>query len=118
MQAAQDGFVSRAFAEEMWAKREAEFAKELEQRLNLVQGLLGSKPAQNQSQAASEVAPSDVADLDSLDDFADDDNAWGKVDKSKRKAVIKQAKLVREIKTGIGSWSKVSAAASPFAKQK
>jgi hypothetical protein len=108
-----EGMVSRAFAEEKWAEREAQFAAQLEQLQNLV------ADGQQAGQAPSEAAPSEAADLGSLEQLEEDDAAWGKVEKDKRKAVLdrRRDRLAKEVKSSIRGLAKVSAALSPFAKK-
>jgi hypothetical protein len=112
--ASPDGFVSRSFAEEKWAEREAHFARQLEQLQSLVaDGQAGG--------ALPEAAPSEASDLgtlEQLESLADDDVAWGKVDKTKRKAVLSRQRdrLAKQVKTSIGGFTKISGAHSPFSK--
>jgi hypothetical protein len=109
-----DGFVSRSFAEEKWAEREAHFARQLEQLQSLVaDGQAGG--------AMLEAAPSEASDLGTLEQLealADDDVAWGRVDKTKRKAVLSRQRdrLAKQVKTSIGGFTKISGTHSPFSK--
>ena len=65
--------------------------------------------------APSEAAQSETGDLACLDDL-DDDAAWAKIEKGKRKAVISRQRdrLAKDVKHSLG---KVSGASSPFAKR-
>ena len=72
------------------------------------------------SQAPSEVAPSEANEVGTLEDLADDDEAWGKVEKSKRKAYLNRGrdKLAKDLRSSLSSFAKVSDISSPFKKTK
>jgi len=106
--------VSRAFAEQKWQEREAEFAQQLEQVSALLQA------AQDGAGGTASVASESVAgDLGSLDDLADDEK-WTKVEGAKRKAILsreagrKKVELANSIKAKLGKHHKVM---SPFGKK-
>jgi chromosome segregation ATPase len=100
-----EGFVSLAYAQEQWLAREAAVAAQIEELQRLVAGTEASAPL--------EAAPSEVGDP--LEDL-EDDVAWGKIDKSKRKIVVNRQRdrLAKEVRTSL---SKVSGGSSPFAKR-
>jgi hypothetical protein len=107
----QPGFVSCAFANEQWQVREAQFTAQLAELRALVSG----PPNDAQSERApSEVEPSEAGD--GLDDDLDDDAAWGKVEKGKRRGVLRRQRdrLAKDVRISLG---KVSSAASPFTKK-
>jgi hypothetical protein len=102
------GCVSIAFAEERWAEREAAYLQEMVQ----LQALLG---AQDDDIAPSEASPSEAGELGSADQL-EADEAWSKVERSKRKAVLGRSGrvLATKVRSGI---SRVSGCASPFTKK-
>ena len=69
---------------------------------------------------ASQVDPaaSDIGDLDSIEQF-DDDAAWGKIEKGRRKAMLglSRDRLAKDVKSSLGGFAKVSSTKSPFAKK-
>ena len=109
--ASAEDFVSVTYANEKWAEREAEYARIIAHMQALVDEGAGTA-------APSEAAPSDVGDLASLEGL-EDDAAWGRIEKSKRKAVIRHQRdrLAKEVKSSLGGFAKVSAATSPFKKK-
>ena len=102
------GCVSIAFAEERWAEREAAYLQEMVQ----LQALLG---AQDDDIAPSEASPSEAGELGSADQL-EADEAWSKIERSKRKAVLGRSGrvLATKVRSGI---AKVSGCASPFTKK-
>jgi len=98
------GYVSIAFAEERWAEREAEFAASIAQ----LRALLPDPAESAASDAASEGGDVVVGDLE-------DDEAWSKVGKGKRKAVLHRERnvLAKHVRAGL---SKASTVHSPFRK--
>ena len=102
------GFVSVAFAEQKWAEREAEFATKMAQLQALAEGQHESAGSEAQEDTFSESA--EHASLDMLED----DDAWNKIDKTKRKALLgrEREKLATRVKASL----KVSTHASPFKK--
>ncbi len=76
------GFISIAFAEEKWAERESVLAQQLAQLQTLVaaQADAPSVPEQAHSEAGETIAS----------DLLDDDDAWCKVDRGRRKAVLRR----------------------------
>jgi hypothetical protein len=110
--------VSRAFAEEKWAEREAMFAQreaEHERAIAQLQGLVAEATVPEAS--ASEVAPSDLGSVEDLED----DAAWHQVERGSRQKVLARQKrlLAKEVRSslgGIANLAKVSATASPFKK--
>ena len=107
MQQANPGFVSVVFAEEKWAEREAAVAAQIAHLQALVEAGLD---------AASEASPSEAGDNASAEQL-EDDESWGKVEKSKRKAVLcrQPDALAKKLRTSL---AKVSSAASPFIKKR
>jgi len=107
--------VSRAYAEQVWLEREAEFKQQLEQ----VQSMLVAAQ-DGVAGAASAASESAAGDLGSLDDLVDDDR-WTKVEGAKRKAFLvraagrKKAEFAACIQTKLGKHRMV---ASPFDKKK
>ena len=99
------GYVSRAFAEEKWAEREAAFAQQLEQ----LQALVG---APSETPLATESVASDFGSVDDLED----DEKWSTVAKGRRHALLRKQKdeLASKVRTKLG---KVQPARSPFAKR-
>ncbi len=93
------GFVSVAYAEEKWAEREVAFNQQLAQLQALV--------------AAKSEAPSEAGDPE-LDLF-EEDETWNKVERGKRKSLLRKERdaLATRVRAGLG---KVSSAASPFKK--
>ena len=94
-----------------WQIREAQFTAQLAELRALVSG----PPNDAQSERApSEVEPSEAGD--GLDDDLDDDAAWGKVEKGKRRGVLRRQRdrLAKDVRTSLG---KVSSAVSPFTKK-
>ena len=106
-----DGFVSVAFATEKWAEREAEYARFIAHMQTLVAGSADDT-------APSETAPSEVGDLD-FGEQLEDDVAWNRVDKGKRRAVLSRQRicLAKQVKSSLGGFAKVSSASSPFCKK-
>ena len=104
LDACPDGFVSRSFAEEKWAEREAAFAAQIAQLQSLV-------TASSDSAAPSEVGDAEAAEQLNLDD----DEAWSKVERGKRHILVRKEKelLAKKVRTGLG---KVSPISSPFKK--
>ncbi len=102
------GCVSIAFAEEKWAEREAAVSQQIAQLQALV------CQAETHSTAASEVSPSEVGELDSVEQL-EEDEAWSKVERGRRKAVLRRERDVLAVKVRT-SLAKVSCAASPFVK--
>ena len=96
------GCISIAFAQEKWAERELAFAAQL---------------AQLQSVVACNKAVDD--NTSEAGDDLEEDEAWGKLDKGKRKSILKKAAAKRDealasrLKAGL---SKVSSNQSPFKK--
>ena len=103
------GFVTVAFAEQKWAEREAEFTEKMAQLQALVDGQLDGIASETQDDTRS-----DCAELASVELF-EDDEAWNKVDKTKRKALLgrEREKLATKVKASL---TKVSTHASPFKK--
>jgi hypothetical protein len=106
---AAEGFVSIAFADQKWAEREAEFRQQLAQLRTLVEG-------QGEDGAALDASPSDAADLATMEQLDDDDEAWAKVGRGKRKALLHRERdvLASRVRSTIG---KVGTPVSPFKKQ-
>jgi hypothetical protein len=96
---ASPGFVSVAFAEEKWAEREASFTQQLAQLQAIV--------------ATQSEVPSEAGDLEL--EHLEEDEAWSKVEKGRRKGVLRKQRetLATRVRAGLG---KVSTAASPFKK--
>ena len=106
---AQPGFVSVEFAEAKWAEREAVFAQQLAQLQALVSSSIDtSSPAECVESTASEADASDAPDQL-------DDEAWNKVEPTKRKALLHRQRdiLAKKVRANLG---KVSTHASPFKK--
>ena len=88
-----------------WAEREASFVQQLAQ----LQALVG----QGGSDAASEAAPSEAADVAPAEQLVDDE-VWAKVDRGKRRALLRRERevLATKVRTSLG---KVKAStSSPF----
>ena len=104
------GCVSLQFAEEQWAEREAAFAQQMAQ----LQALLGHQP-EGTNPTPSEATPSVAGDVGSIDDL-EDDNAWQKVAKEKRKGLLRRERdaLASKLRTSLG---KVATHTSPFNKK-
>ena len=100
------GFVAVAFAEEKWAEREAAFAKQFAQLQALVDA--HSEHATTPGTTSVEAEDSSSADFE-------DDEAWGKVEKGKRKALLRKEReiLATKVRHSLG---KVSTHVSPFKK--
>jgi DNA repair exonuclease SbcCD ATPase subunit len=98
------GFVSLAFAEEMWQEREAAIAKEFEQLKALVH---------SQDAAGGDGAASTASDLGAVEDL--DDTKWSQVDRTKRAAMLRKQKdeLALRVRTRLG---KVASVRCPFKK--
>jgi hypothetical protein len=100
------GFVSVSFAEEKWAEREAAFAQQIAQLQALVasQGEGGA--------AASDASPSVAGDIAAMEDL-EDDEAWSKVTREKRKTVLRRERdvLASKVRSSLG---KSPSHASPF----
>ena len=103
------GYVSIAFAEEKWAEREAAYAQQLEQ----LQALVATQPGG--ASAAAEPAPSSASDLGSLADL-EEDEAWCKVDKGRRRALLHKQRdeLASKVRSKLGG---VATVRSPFHKR-
>jgi DNA repair exonuclease SbcCD ATPase subunit len=95
------GYVTIAFAEEKWAEREALYQQQMAQLQSLV-------AAQADEDTASEAGESDIGQVIG-------DEVWNKVEKGKRKTLLRKEKeaLATKVRAGIG---KVSMASSPFKK--
>ena len=95
---------SIAFAEEKWTEREASFTAQIAQ----LQALVASQVENAGSEVASEAGDGALADLE-------EDEAWAKVERGKRKAVLLRERdaLAKCVRTNL---SKVSTASSPFKK--
>ena len=99
---AHPGFIREDYATSLWLEREQN-----------IQSLIAEAVAtalarqQGQSSAAPSEAPTDDAPifsgLESIDHFADDDSSWTKLDKGKRKALVKRetAEMAGKPKTTI-----------------
>ena len=95
------GYITIAFAEEKWAEREALYQQQMAQLQSLV-------AAQPDEETPSEAGESDISQVIG-------DEAWNKVEKGKRKTLLKKEKeaLATKVRAGIGTVSMVS---SPFKK--
>jgi hypothetical protein len=113
-------YVLRTFAEDKWAEREKEVAAERAENQRVIaelRSLVADNTAADSAEApSSEVAPSDVGSIDDLEE----DSAWAKVDRSKRKTVLARQKqiLAKQVRTTLGgiAKTKVMVVASPFQK--
>ena len=101
------GCVSIAYAEEKWAEREAAVAMQIAQLQALV-------ATQTEGAAAIEISSSEAGDLASVEQL-EDDEAWSKVERGKRKAVLGREReaLASRVRSSL---AKVSSVASPFKK--
>ena len=106
------GYVPIALAEARWNEREQEFQKIIAEALALAASDRANSMAPSDA-AASDVG--DVASLDALESF-DDDEKWNKVGKDKRKAVLSKQRDVLATKVR-KSLAKVSLTESPFSKK-
>ena len=103
------GFVSAAYADQVWAEREAAFAQQLAQ-------LQALGTTQGEGGAAAAEAPASVAsDLGSIEDLEDDDS-WKRVAAGKRRALLRRERdaLAFKVRTTLG---KVSSASSALLKK-
>jgi len=99
------GCISVSFAEEKWAEREAEFQQQVAQ----LQALVAS---QAEGAAGSEATPSEVGDISSVEQL-EEDEVWNKVDRGKRKAILRRERdvLASKVRNGLG---KVRTSTCPF----
>lgn len=104
-----EGFVSVAVAEALWNEREQQIQK------NIAEAVALATSDRSNSVASSEAAASDVADIDSLEAYQDDEK-WNKVGKDRRKAVLSKQKDILAAKVS-RSLAKVSVTESPFCKK-
>lgn len=102
------GFVSVAYAEEKWAEREQAYAQQMAQ----LQALVASHCEDG---GQSEVSPSEAGDIIPVDQL-EDDEAWRKIERGKRRTVLRQERdaLAKKVRINLG---KVSSGASPFKKK-
>ena len=113
-------YVLRTFAEEKWAEREKEVAAERAENQRVIAELRSlvadGTSADSADAPISEASPSDVGCVEDLED----DSAWAKVERSKRKNVLARQKqvLAKQVRTTLGgiAKAKVHVAASPFQK--
>ena len=101
------GYVSISLAEERWAEREAAFAHQIEQLLALVAAPSDGSGAAEAASVASDTVS--VADLE-------DDEAWSKVAKSSRRALLRRQRdeLASKVRSKLG---KTASERSPFQKR-
>ena len=113
-----DDYVSIAEATQMWAEAMARINQEREHEREQLNNLLDD--ARLQSQAPSEAAPSEANDTGTVDELVDDDEAWNKVEKSKRKAYLDRGRdrLAKDVRSRLCNFTKVSDTSSPFKKPK
>ena len=105
-ESAPPGFVSVSFAEEKWAEREAALAQQIAQ-LNALVASQGDGNA-----AASDASPSGAGDIAAMEDL-EDDEAWNKVTRDKRKKVLGRERemLASKVRSNLG---KAASHTSPF----
>ena len=116
--AAPAGYISLAEANQQWAEAMAQVQMESEAKFEKMLIEL-----QSQQQPPDEATASDANDLGSLDDLEFNDDAWSKVERSKRKSVLNRSrdKFARDIHASISGVIKASkktgTMSSPFKKR-
>ena len=94
--AAPEGFVPLALAEAKWMEREQQFAAQIAALQTLVAGSTQDAAACAASDAASEAGDESLLALE-------EDEAWSKVDKGRRKAVLRRERdvLAKRVRTSL-----------------
>ena len=96
------GFIREDYATRLWVEREQNIQSLIAEAVATALARQQGQSSATPSEAASDDAPI-LSELESIDQFADDDSSWAKLDKGKRKALVnrERAEMAGKLKTTI-----------------
>ena len=119
---APEGYISLAEATTRWNEFMAKIEQEREGEREQLNKLLSDPRLQHPAANNASASASETTDLDALEDLETNDEAWSKVDRGKRKAILNHSrdKMAKDLHAGISRVIKASkktcTATSPFKK--
>ena len=96
------GFIREDYAARLWVEREQNIQSLIAEAVATALARQQGQSSATPSEAASDDAPI-LSELESIDQFADDDSSWAKLDKGKRKALVnrERAEMAGKLETTI-----------------